>query len=69
MSESMREKYGTRPREQILAEQESAALLPPALQALLDAARAERIASEAQVRAGGTVAPAGTAPTIEGGAK
>jgi len=50
---------------QILAEQESAALLPAELQAMLDAARAHRIATEASLR--GAVAPA--APAIEGDAK
>jgi hypothetical protein len=47
-------------RAQVLAEQESAALLPADLQAMLDAARVERIASEASLSAGTLV------PVVEG---
>lgn len=48
---------------QTLAEQESAALLPADLQAMLDAARAHRIAAEASMSRG---AGAPVVPTDEG---
>jgi len=66
MAETLHMKHGRgapKTQAQILAEQESAALLPADLQAMLDAARAERIASEASLSAGTLV------PVVEGAAK